>query len=177
MIYEIRTAGSPMTLAAAMRQTIRNIDSRLAVYDLKSQSTHMDQEISTQVTLARLCLAFAALALIIACVGVYGTVSFSVTRRTNEIGVRMTLGAGRGRILWIVLRQVVVMTAIGLAIGVPLALFGSQYVRSLLYQVAPNDPVAMTIGAGALLICGLLAGLVPAHRASRIDPLRAIRHE
>jgi predicted permease len=177
MTYEVRTAGNPLRLAPAVRQTIRRIDSRLAIYDLKSQSTHMDQEISTQVTLARLCLTFAALALIIACIGVYGTMSFSVTRRTNEIGIRMTLGAARGRILWMVLRQVIVMTAVGLAIGVPLTLLGSQYLRSLLYQVAPNDRAAFAVGIGALLVSALFAGLIPAYRASRIDPLTATRHE
>ncbi len=160
-----------------MRQTIRQIDSRLAIYDLKSQATHMDQEISTQVTLARLCLAFAALALIIACIGVYGTMSFLVTRRTNEIGIRITLGAASGRIVWMVLRQVIAIIAVGLAIGVPLALLGSEYVRSLLYQIAPSDPTAFAIGIGALLVSALFAGLIPALRASRIDPLTAMRHE
>ncbi|MFL6281519.1 MAG: FtsX-like permease family protein, partial [Vicinamibacterales bacterium] len=177
MTYEVRTAGNALRLAPAVRQTIRQIDQRLAIYDLKSQATYMDQEISTQVTLARLCLAFAVLALIIACVGVYGTMSFAVTRRTNEIGIRMTLGAARVGILWMVLRQAAAMTAVGLAIGVPLALFGSRYVRSLLYQVAPNDPVAIATGVGSLVVCGLIAAAIPAHRASRIDPLSAIRHE
>src|SRR5262249_43113797 len=107
----------------------------------------------------------------------YGMVNFAVSRRTNEIGIRMTLGAQRLRILWMVLRSVLVMTVTGLAIGVPLALVGSQYVKSLLFGVAPNDLVSLLVGAVVLILCGFVAGVIPARRASRIDPMVAIRHE
>jgi len=177
MTYEIRTAGDPLALATAVRQTVRRADSRLAIYDLGTQSAHIDQEISTEITLARLCTGFAALALLIACVGLYGTVAFNVSRRTNEIGVRMTLGATPGHIVWIVLREILMMSAIGLALGIPLAFAGSSYVRSLLFELGPHDPTAMTIAVAALTICGMLAGLIPARRAAGIDPMTAIRHE
>jgi macrolide transport system ATP-binding/permease protein len=177
MTYEIRTAGPPTGLAPAVRQTVRQADARLAIYDLKTQVAHIDQEISTEITLARLCVVFAALALIIACVGLYGTVAFNVARRTSEIGVRMTLGARGGQIVWMVLREIVVMTAIGVGIGTPLALAGSGYVRTLLFDVQPRDPAAMTIAVGALMLCALAAGLIPARRAAGIDPMTAIRHE
>ena len=177
MAFEVRTARDPLTLAAAARQVVRQIDSRVAVYDVKSQAAHIDQAISSEITLARLCSAFAALALIIACVGLYGTVAFNVSRRTNEIGIRMTLGARRLAIVWMILRDVLVMTIAGLAIGVPLALAGSRYVRSLLYGIEPTDVVSIAIGVIALVTCGFIAGAVPAHRASRIDPMVAVRHE
>jgi len=177
MTYEIRTAGDPLALATAVRQTVRRADSRLAIYDLGTQSAHIDQEISTEITLARLCTGFAALALLIACVGLYGTVAFNVSRRTNEIGVRMTLGATPGHIVWIVLREILMMSAIGLALGIPLAFAGSSYVRSLLFELGPHDPTAMTIAVAALTIGGMLAGLIPARRAAGIDPMTAIRHE
>jgi ABC-type antimicrobial peptide transport system permease subunit len=177
MVFEIRTAGDPLALASAARQVVQRIDSRVAVFDVKSQAAHIDQAISSEITLARLCSTFAALALIIACVGLYGTVAFNVSRRTNEIGIRMTLGARRGWILWMVLRDVIVMTVAGLAIGVPLALAGSKYVQSLLFGIEPTDLMSILIGVGALLICGVAAGSVPAHRASRIDPMLAVRHE
>jgi len=177
MVFETRTAGNPMDLAPAARETVRRIDSRIAVFDVKSQTAHIDQAISSEITLARLCSLFAALALVIACVGLYGTVAFNVARRTNEIGIRMTLGAARGRILWMVLRSVLVMAAVGLAIGIPLALFASRYVKTLLYGIEPNDPTAIAAGAGALLVCGLVAGFIPARRASRIDPMVAVRWE
>jgi predicted permease len=177
MVYEIRTAGDPLSLATAVRQTVRQVDSRLAISDLKTQAAHIDQAISSQITLARLCTVFAGLALTIACIGLYGTVAFNVSRRTNEIGIRMTLGAQRPRIVWMILRSVLVMTVTGLAIGIPIALIGSRYLTSLLFGVGPNDLASLALGAGVLIICGLVAGLIPARRASRIDPMVAIRHE
>jgi predicted permease len=177
MTFEIRTAGAPLALAGAVRQTVRQADPRLAVYDLETQGAHVDQAISTEITLARLSTAFAMLALVIAAIGVYGTVAFAVARRTNEIGIRLTLGAQRRRIVWMVLRGVLVLTAVGLAIGMPMALVGSRYVRSLLYGIDPHDPVAIAFGLTALAACGLMAGIVPAWRASRIDPMVALRHE
>jgi macrolide transport system ATP-binding/permease protein len=177
LTFEVRTAGNPLNFASMARETVRQVDSRIAIHELKTQAAHIDQAISTEITLARLCAAFAGLALLIACVGLYGTVAFNVARRTNEIGIRVTLGARRGLIIWMVLREVLVMTAVGLAIGVPLALFASRYVKTLLYGIEPTDPIAIAIGVAALLVCGLAAGLVPARRASRIDPMIAVRHE
>jgi predicted permease len=177
MTYEIRTAGPPLALARPVRETVRQVDGRLAIHDLETQAAHVDQAISTEITLARLCAAFAALALAIACVGLYGTVSFAVARRTHEIGIRMTLGAQRRRILWMIQRDVLVLTTAGLAIGIPLALAGSRYVRAFLYGIEPHDPAAIGIALAALVICGLMAGLVPARRASRIDPMAAMRYE
>jgi predicted permease len=177
MSYEVRVAGDPLKYAAIVRQIVREADSRIAVFDVKTQAAHLDQSISSQITLARLCTAFAALALIIACVGLYGTVTFSVERRTSEFGIRMTLGAQAGSVLWMVLREVFVMAVLGLAIGVPVVLAGSRYVKSLLYEIEPNDPWAITLAIATLLASGLLAGFVPARRASRIDPMIALRHD
>jgi macrolide transport system ATP-binding/permease protein len=177
MTYEIRTSGDPLGLAAGVRRAVREIDSRLAIHEMKTQSAHIDQAISSEVTLARLCSAFAILALVIACIGLYGTVAFHVARRTNEIGIRMTLGAQRGRIVWMVVRQVLGLTAAGLALGVPLALTGSHYVKSLLFGIESHDPVAIGIGVAALVVSCVLAGFVPARRAARIDPLVAVRHD
>ncbi|MEX2270528.1 MAG: ABC transporter permease [Vicinamibacterales bacterium] len=177
MTYEIRTAGAPLALAGSVRDVVRRVDARLAIHDLKTQAAHVDQAISSEVTLARLCLAFAVLALVIACVGLYGTVAFNVAHRTNEIGIRMTLGAQRPRIVWMILREVLVLTVLGLAIGSALALAGSRYVGSLLYGVEPTDPGALAIGIITLLACGLAAGLLPARRAATIDPMVAVRHE
>ena len=177
MTYEIRTTGDPMALAGPVRQVIREADSRLAIQDMKTQGAHIDQAISTEITLARLCSVFAAVALLIACVGLYGTVAFNVARRTIEIGIRSALGASRRRIVWMVLRDVLLMAIVGLAIGIPLALAGSRYVKSFLYGVPPNDPSAIAGAVVLLLGAGLLAGFVPARRASRIDPLTAIRTE
>jgi predicted permease len=175
--FEIRTAGNPVSLATTVRQVVRELDSRLAVSDLKTQAAHIDQTISQEIALARLCTVFAVLALAIACVGLYGTVAFNVTRRTGEIGIRMALGAQRAGIVWLVLRSVLTLELLGLAIGVPAVLAGSRYVESLLYGIKPNDPLALTAGVAVLFVAGLMASYVPARRASSIDPMVAVRHE
>jgi macrolide transport system ATP-binding/permease protein len=177
MTYAIRTAGDALDLAGPVREIVRQADSRLAIHDLKTQAVHIDQAISTEITLARLCSLFAALALIIACVGLYGTVAFNVARRTNELGIRTALGASAGRIRWMILRDVCTMLAAGLAIGIPLALAGSRYVKTFLYAIGPHDPAAIAGAATILLASGLVAGFIPARRASRLDPLVAIRYE
>jgi predicted permease len=177
MTYEIRTSGDPRELAAPVRALVRETDSRLAIHDMKTQAEHIDQTISTEITLAKLCSAFASLAVVIACVGLYGTVAFNVARRTTEIGIRSALGASAGRIVWMILRDVCLMAAAGLAIGVPVVLAGSRYVKSFLFGVAPNDPAAIAVSVALLVTAGLVAAYAPARRASRTDPLRAIRCE
>jgi predicted permease len=177
MTYEVRAAGNPLGLANTVRQIVRQADSRLAVSDLKTQAAHIDEAISQEIALARLCTVFAVLALVIACVGLYGTVAFNVTRRTGEIGIRMALGAQRAGIVWLVLRSVLTLELLGLAIGVPVVLAGSRYVESLLFGIKPNDPMALTAGVAVLFAAGLLASYIPARRASSIDPMVAVRHE
>jgi ABC-type antimicrobial peptide transport system permease subunit len=177
MTYEVRVAGKPAVVAGAVRQVVRQVDSRLAVYDLKTQATHVDQAINQEIALARFGTAFAILALIIACVGLYGTVAFTVTRRTGEIGIRMALGAERATILWLVLRSVLILELIGLAIGALVVFAGSRYVESLLYGIRANDPMALTAGIVVLFSAGLFASYVPARRATSIDPMVAVRHE
>jgi macrolide transport system ATP-binding/permease protein len=126
---------------------------------------------------AKLCTAFAVLALLMACVGLYGTMSYTVARQIGEIGIRVALGAQRGAVVWMVLRRVLVMVAVGLAIGVPAALLTSRLVKSLLFETQPNDPGTMALAGVLLLSAAILAGYAPARRASRIDPLAALLHE
>ena len=113
----------------------------------------------------------------IACVGLYGTMAYAVARRTREIGLRMALGAGRGVVIWMVLREVCVLAAVGLAIGVPIALGSSRLIESFLFDMKPNDPRALALAVAILLTAALLAGYGPARRASRVDPMIALRHE
>jgi ABC-type antimicrobial peptide transport system permease subunit len=177
MTYEIRTAGLPSELAASVHEVVRNVDPRLAIHELKTQAAHVDQAISTEITLARLGAAFGALALAIACVGIYGTVAYNVAQRRTEIGIRMALGARPGRIVWMVLRDVLWMAVVGLAVGIPFVFAGSEYVRALLYGIQPTDPWAIGLASAGVLISALIAASVPARRAARIDPLTAIRSE
>jgi macrolide transport system ATP-binding/permease protein len=177
MVYELRTAGNPLNYVHAVRDLVQRADQRLPLSDVKSQSAWIDQEINQEITFARLCTAFAILALAIACVGLYGAMSYRVARRTGEIGIRMALGAQRGQVVWMVLREVVLLAAAGLAISVPTALAASKLVASFLFDMKPNDPWAL-IGAGVtLLTAAILAGYLPARNGSRIDPTIALRHE
>jgi predicted permease len=177
MVYALRTSGDPMAYVSSVREIVRQVDARVPMFDARSQITDIDRTISQEITFADLCTEFAALALIIACVGLYGTMSYSIARRTSEIGIRMALGAKRGRVIWMVLRDVVLLAVAGLAISIPAALAASKLVQSLLFGIKPNDPTALVLAAAILAIAVLAAGYVPARRASRIDPMAALRHE
>jgi ABC-type antimicrobial peptide transport system permease subunit len=147
------------------------------VTNLKTQAADIDQTINQEIVFARLCTAFAILALTIACVGLYATMAYAVARRTGEIGLRLALGAGRGAVIWMMLRDVCVLAAVGLAIGGSAALASSRFIESLLFETKPNDPRAVAFAAVILLASALVAGYGPARRASCVDPLTALRHE
>ena len=177
MVYELRTAGKPLALVSTVREIVHQTDARVPVTDIRTQLEDINQTINQEIVFARLCTAFAVLALIIACVGLYGTVSYNVARRTSEIGIRMALGAQRGSVVWMVLSEVCVLAAVGLTLSVPAAFATSQFLKSFLFRMKPNDPLVMIFAIGALLISALVAGCLPARRASRIDPMVALRHE
>ncbi|MEX2264819.1 MAG: ABC transporter permease [Bryobacteraceae bacterium] len=177
MVYALRTVGNPLNYANAVRDLVKRADPRLPLADVKSQSARIDQTINQEIVFARLCTAFAVLALVIACVGLYGTMSYNVARRTNEIGIRMALGAQRRRVLSMVLREVILLSAVGLAVSVPIALATSKLVESFLFGTKPNDPLALIGSVVALVVAALLAGYLPARNASRIDPMTALRQE
>jgi len=175
--YALRTAGDPLRYVKSVHEIVREADSRIPVKNVVTQAAEIDRTISRELTFAKLCTVFAVLALLTACVGLYGTMSYSVTRQTGEIGIRMALGAQRGAVVWMVLRRVLLLAAVGLAISVPAAMSASRLVKSLLFKTQPNDPGTMALAGVVLLSAAILAGFVPARRASRIDPLAALRHE
>jgi len=177
MVYELRTAGDPLTYVNSVREIVHQADSRVPVAKLKTQVADIDETINQEIVFARLCTGFAILGLTIACVGLYGTVAYNVARRTGEIGIRMALGAQRSAMVWMILRNVLVLAAVGLAISVPAALATSKLVESFVFGMKPNDPMALTLAVVILLAAALLAGYAPARRASRIDPMIAVRHE
>jgi predicted permease len=176
MIYELRTSGNPLMLVNAVREIVHQADSLVPLSKVKSQVQEIDQTINQEIIFAELCTAFAILALVIACVGLYGTVSYNVARRTGEIGIRMALGARRGDVVKMILRQVFMLAAVGLAIGLPIAFGASKLVSSFLYGMNPNDPLAIAAAVAILLVAAILAGYAPARRASQIDPMVALRH-
>jgi macrolide transport system ATP-binding/permease protein len=177
MTYALRTDGDPLRYAESVRATVRDADPRLPVANIETLAADIDQTINQEIVFARLCSAFAMLALLIACVGVYGTMAYAVARRTSEIGIRVALGARRGTVIWTMLREVCVLAAVGLAIGVPIALGASRLLESFLFQMEPNDPGALALAVSILLSAALVAGYGPARRASRISPMIALRHE
>jgi macrolide transport system ATP-binding/permease protein len=175
--FALRTDGDPLHLVATVRQIVRDADTRVPVTNIKTQAAEIDQSINQEIVLARLCTAFAILALVIACAGLYGTMAYTVARRTNEIGIRMALGARRGAVMWMVLRRVCVLAALGLAISVPIARGSAKLIESFMFNMTPNDPRALAVAAVTLAGAALLAGYGPARRASRIDPMTALRHD
>jgi predicted permease len=177
MTYAMRTQGDPLRYAGIVRQIVHDADGRVPVTNLKTQSADIDQTINQEIVFARLCTAFAILALTIACVGLYATMAYTAARRTGEIGLRLALGAGRGAVIWMMLRDVCVLTVVGLTIGASAALAASHLIESFLFQTKPNDPRAVALAAAILLTSALVAGYGPARRASRVDPLAALRHD
>lgn len=177
MVFELRTVGDPLAYVNSVREIVRQADSRVPLFAVRTQVADIDQTINQEIVFARLCTAFAILALVIAAVGLYGTVSYNVARRTGEIGIRMALGAQRTQVVRMILLRVLALAGIGLAIGIPAALGASKWVASFLFDMKPNDPLALTAAVAILLGAAILAGYAPARRASRIDPMRALRHE
>jgi predicted permease len=177
MTYVVRTSGDPLAYANTVREIVRQADARVPVANLVTQAAQIDQTIHQEIAFAKLCTAFALLALAIACVGLYGTVAYSVARRTSEIGIRIALGAQRSSVIFRVLREVFALAVAGLAISVPAAVGGSTLVESFLFGVKPNDPLTVVLAVLTLLAAALAAAYVPARRASRIDPMAALRHE
>jgi predicted permease len=175
--YALRTAGDPLRYVKSVHEIVREADSRIPVTNVVTQAAEIDRTISRELTFAKLCTGFAVLALLIACVGLYGTMSYSVARQVGEIGTRMALGAQRGAVVWMVLRRVLLLAAVGLAISVPAALIASRLVKSFLFETQPNDPGTLALAGVILLSAAILAGYAPARRASRINPLAALRHE
>jgi predicted permease len=174
---ELRVAGKPENLEAAVRRTLADIDPNLTVLDMMSLSEQLDRNFNQDRLIARLTEIFGLLALVLACVGLYGVTSYSVARRTSEIGIRMALGADRSNVLGLVLRGALVQLGLGLAVGMPVALAGGRLLASQLYGVKSRDPAILGLAAAVLAGCALVAAFVPARRAASIDPMQALRTE
>ena len=175
--FEVRTAIDPNAMMPAIRAAITRFDPNLLITDMKTQQEQIDQNIYQDRLIANLSSLFALLALIVACVGIYGLLSYQVTRRTQEIGIRLALGAQRADVLRIVLRQGMVLAIVGAVIGIAAALAVTRYLQSFLYGVKPNDPLTMIAVAFLLIAVALLASYIPARRAMNTDPMVALRYE
>jgi len=177
LTYYIKTQQGLGQMAATLRREVQHLDSNLPVFDLKTLDQQIDESLFADKFLTSLSLSFALLAAVLAVIGLYGVMAYTVTRRTREIGIRMALGASRGNVSWLILREVVVLAAIGLVIGLPAAYALGHVTESLLYGVKVSDPIVFA-GAALLLSSGtLLGGYLPARRAATTDPLKALRCE
>jgi predicted permease len=177
VVFELRAAADPLALVSTVRQIVRQASPAVPVSGVSTQSRVIDQTISQERTFAGLCGCFAVLALLIASIGLYGSVAYSVARRTSEIGIRMALGAESRRIVWMVLREVAILAAVGLGIGLAAAYSLTRFVASFLFGMKPHDPLALSVSVLVLVAAAILAGYAPARRASHIDPMAALRHE
>ena len=160
-----------------VRRAVASVDGNLPVFRVRTLRAQSEEALEQERLLAGVSSFFGVLALILACVGLYGLMAYAVTRRTAEIGIRMALGARRGHVAGMVLRETLALAGAGIAIGIPLAWWSARYAGSLLYGVGPADPVAIGVTVSALLAVALLAAFVPARRATRVDPMTALRSE
>jgi ABC-type antimicrobial peptide transport system permease subunit len=167
----------PSNVDALMRNTLAAIDPNLSVTDLRSFSAQVAGNFDQERLVARLSTLFGILALILACVGLYGVMSYFVARRTSEIGIRMALGATRNYVVSLVLRGALWQILIGLVLGIPASFYAGYLMKSLLYGVVSYDPMALIGAPLVLILCAAAAAIVPARRAATIEPMQALRTE
>jgi predicted permease len=177
MTFEVRTAGDPTHWIGAIRQAVQGLDTNLLLSDVKTQIEQIEQATFQERLFARLTSLFSALALLLACVGLYGITSYAVARRTSELGIRLALGAGRGDVLRMVLRDSLFPVIAGAAIGVLIALAATRYISSELYGVRATDPATMMVAILMLAGAAGIATYLPARRATTVDPMVALRYE
>ena len=175
--FELRTAADPQAILPAIREVVAQVNTNLPLFDVKTESEQIDRLLFQERLVARLSGFFGLLALVLACVGLYGLLSYEVSRRTREIGIRMALGAHPGTVLKLVLRQGIALAIVGAGVGIGVAVGVMRYLASMLYDVHANDPLTMIGVAVLLIIVALAACYIPARRAMRVDPMVALRYE
>ena len=175
--FEVRYSGDRQAAIAAVRAAINDVDPHLPVTDIQTLEEQIARSIPMQRLVAQLSTFFGFLAVFLSCIGIYGLMSYMVTRRTNEIGVRMALGAKRSNVLWLVMKESTLLLAVGIALGAVAAFAGQRLVSSLLYGLEPSDPVSILIAVTSLALVAGAAAYIPARRAAKVDPMIALRYE
>jgi predicted permease len=175
--FEVRTRTNPTAMTASIRGIVSHMDSNLPVIDVHTQTELIDRMLFQERMIAKLSGFFGLLALVLACIGLYGLLSYEVSRRTREIGIRAALGAQQRDVLRLVVGQGIVLAIAGAAVGVGVALGVTRYLKSMLYNVHANDPATMAGVAILLMFVALAACYIPARRATRVDPMVALRYE
>jgi putative ABC transport system permease protein len=177
MTYLVRTATDPLPLVNDFRSAVAEIYRSQPIYNIATMEAVMSEELTSWRQYLLLLGAFAAIAAVLALVGVSGLVAYGVGQRTHEIGIRRALGASAGAVLRLVLRQGLILTAIGVSVGVAVSLAATQVLKTLLWGVSPTDPITFTLVAAGLVTAALLACYLPARRALTIDPTIALHAE
>jgi predicted permease len=171
----VRFTGPSASTAQQLQQAIKQVN--LPVDEVVALSDYIDRSLVQQKLIAKLASFFGLLALVLSCIGLYGVMSYAVAQRTNEIGIRMALGAKRKGVLWLVMREVIKLVALGLVIGFLASLAGTRTAATLLFGLKPNDPLTIAAASVLLLAVSMLAGYLPARRAALVDPMVALRDE
>jgi predicted permease len=177
MQVELRTQGHPAALLPSVQRVVHDFGPDLAALQPMTQQAQFEESFSQEHLFARLALFFGLLAALLVATGLYGTVAYRVSRRTAEIGVRVALGARRQQVLWMVLRESLSVSVAGILLGLPLAIAGARFLRSILFGLAPQDPLALFVAVLGTCSVALAASLIPAFRATRVNPIVALRYE
>jgi predicted permease len=176
-VFYVRTRNASTSAYSLVRNEMKQLDAAMPVYGLKTLESQLDETLLTDRLIALLSAGFGLLATLLASIGLYGVMAFAVARRKKELGIRLALGAQPALVIWLVMKEVLVLLTIGLALGLPAALGLGVYVSSQLYGIEGHDPAVAVATTVVLAVVSAAAGLIPAHRASRIDPILALRHE
>jgi predicted permease len=177
LTFLLRTAGNPAGFGGAIERAVRELNPKLQLAGLKTMEDVVNESLVRERFVAQLASFFSLFALLLASVGLYGIMSYAVTRRTNEIGIRMALGAHTGDVVRLVMKETMLLVTIGVAIGLGAALATTRLISSLLFGLTPNDPATIVVAAMLMISVAALAGYLPARRASRVDPMSALRYE
>ena len=175
--YEVRTAGDPAAWMPAIRRAVNDYAPGLALLQPTTQQAQFELGFSDERVFFRLSMFFGLLAALLVATGLYGTLAYTVSRRTSEVGVRMALGAQRGQVLWMILRGSLMVTLAGVVVGLPLALAATKVLQSMLFGVQPRDPATFAAALAGIAAVSLVASLIPALRAASVDPMMALREE
>jgi ABC-type antimicrobial peptide transport system permease subunit len=173
----LRTEGDPLAMTATVRAAMREVDPALPIQRFTSQTEQISLRFAQERLFATAYTAFGALALVLACIGLFGLMSYSVARRTNEIGIRMALGAQRASVVGMVMGESMLLVGIGVALGLGAALWAGRFVKTVLYGLSASDPLTIAAAVSLITVVSALAAYVPARRASIVDPMEALRRQ